>query len=144
MAFVIAYIDTSVVLRIVLEDENPLSEWAQIITGFASELLAVEVRRTLDRFWIEHKLTGDDFAAKSADAESMMKRIHQVELDRRVLGRVARPFPTSIATLDAIHLTTALFLREAQPALQPALLFATHDHQLARAARAMHFEVIGA
>lgn len=34
--------------------------------------------------------------------------------------------------------------RSAQPPDERPLLFATHDTQLARAARAMHFEVIGA
>jgi predicted nucleic acid-binding protein len=140
VAFVIVYVDSSIVLRIVLEEDNPLAEWEQIRTGFASELLAIEVRRTLDRFWMQNKLTAEDFATKSADAESMLKRVDLLELDRSVLDRAARPFPTPLATLDAFHLATALRVREGKT----PVVFATHDRELAAAARAMNFEVIGA
>jgi hypothetical protein len=37
-----------------------------------------------------------------------------------------------------------MIYRSAQPSDERPILFATHDLALARAARAMHFEVIGA
>ena len=47
--------------------------------------------------------------------------------------------PTTLGTLDAIHLASALVLREEVP----DLVFATHDRQPAIGARALGFEVIG-
>jgi hypothetical protein len=49
--------------------------------------------------------------------------------------------PTAVKTLDAIHLASALLLRERRT---PALVFATHDPQQLRAARALGFEYLGA
>ena len=64
-------------------------------------------------------------------------------LDIHILRVAAQPFPTIIAALDAIHLATAMAYRAAHFVEERPLLFATHDHQLARAARAMNFEVVG-
>jgi hypothetical protein len=57
-----------------------------------------------------------------------------------VLHRAALPLPLPVRTLDALHLTTALIVRErsAEP-----LLFVTHDAQQAAAARALGFEIQG-
>ena len=57
-----------------------------------------------------------------------------------ILERAADPFPVSIATLDAIHLATALELRAEIDELD----LATHDARLANAARALGFRVTGA
>jgi hypothetical protein len=43
-------------------------------------------------------------------------------------------------SLDALHLTSAMLLRER---LRIAPIFATHDSQQARAARALGFDCIG-
>lgn len=60
--------------------------------------------------------------------------------DRRVLERAADPFPTTLGALDAIHLATALLVRHAFEDLS----LATHDHEMAAAARAVGFRVYGA
>jgi hypothetical protein len=45
-----------------------------------------------------------------------------------------------LKTFDAIHVATAIVWRERRA---PDLVFATHDRQQARAARALGFEVLG-
>ncbi len=45
----IAYLDSSVVLRVVLGQRGSLREWKAVETGVASALLEVECLRTLDR-----------------------------------------------------------------------------------------------
>ncbi len=55
------------------------------------------------------------------------------------LERAAEPFPTLLGSLDAIHLASALLART----LVDDLGFATHDEELATAARAMGFRVLG-
>ncbi|PWB76689.1 MAG: hypothetical protein C3F15_04755 [Holophagae bacterium] len=63
-----------------------------------------------------------------------------MELTRPVLARASQPMPTSLGTLDAIHLATALMW--AEQAGSP-LVMATHDRLLATAARASGLRVVG-
>jgi hypothetical protein len=51
--------------------------------------------------------------------------------------------PAIVAALDALHLVSAVLYRSAQPKDGRPIYFATHDGQLAAAARALHFEVLG-
>lgn len=71
-----------------------------------------------------------------------VKRLDLREIDERVLDLTSQPLPTSLATLDSIHLSTAMIYRAAHRN-DGRILFATHDVALARAAKAMHFDVIG-
>ena len=45
----IAYVDSSVLLRVALAQPNALPEWRRIDRGVSSALLATESLRTLDR-----------------------------------------------------------------------------------------------
>ena len=140
----IAYVDSSVVLRIILEQPSPLAEWDQLDVGVSSPLIAVECHRALDRYWREDRLSDSALAAKRTETEAILHRFDSVSLDETVLRAAAQPLPTIVTTLDAIHLVSAVLYRAIQPPDERPLIFATHDLQLARAARAMHFEVIGA
>jgi hypothetical protein len=64
---------------------------------------------------------------------------HLARIDRAVLRRAAEPFPTTLRTLGALHLSTALLARRDHP----ELALATHDVELGRAARAVGFRVLG-
>jgi hypothetical protein len=64
----------------------------------------------------------------------------KIAVARSVLDRAGSSFPLPVKTLDAIHLATALQLRERR---YQELVFATHDRQQGRAAAALGFEVIG-
>lgn len=143
MAVVIAYIDSSVLLRVLLEQPNPLQEWESLDVVVSSTLLEVEVRRTLDRFWLRHELSDSELARATADADVILRRFIYAELDPRILQIASRPMPAILGTLDALHLATAVLYRDAQPGGEPSIVFATHDRQLAVAAEAMRFTVIG-
>lgn len=133
------YVDSSVLLRVVLGEEAPLSEWARITQPMASELIRVECLRTIDRARLRFGLPDRDVAARRAQVLEYLEAFELVTLDRGVLERTAEPFPTAIGTLDAIHLGSALVAR----AVVPELTFATHDAELGLAARAMGFPVLG-
>jgi hypothetical protein len=62
-----------------------------------------------------------------------------VRVDEAVLERAAEPFPTTIGSLDAIHLASAILAR----GRRSELAFATHDAALATAARAVGLSVLG-
>jgi predicted nucleic acid-binding protein len=137
---VIAYVDTSVLLRVVLGQANALAEWRKIERGVCSVLAEVESLRTLDRLRLRTQLTDPEVARRRAAILQLLDSFELVELDSLVLDRASQPFPTELGTLDAIHLATALLWREASNA---ELVVATHDAPLAMAAQAHGFKVVG-
>lgn len=140
----IAYIDSSVLMRILLKAPHALAEWSELTGGVTSELLRVECLRAIDQLQHRGELSTNEVTDKLPRLLKFISYLDVQPLDWRVLDLAAQPLPTNLATLDAIHLATAMLYRAAQPPDERPILFATHDLQLAKAARAMHFEVIGA
>ncbi len=66
-------------------------------------------------------------------ANALLKDVELVPLDAPALIRAVQPFPVPLRTLDAIHLSTVLFLLGRGLRLQ----LATYDKRLARAAMAL-------
>jgi predicted nucleic acid-binding protein len=137
----IAYLDASVALRLVLGEPTRLAEWRRIESAVASALTQVECLRTLDRLSRLGSLSDDEVAARRAAVYQLLEAVEVVDVARPVLRRASEPFPTPLGTLDAIHLSTALAWRDARNA---DLTMATHDTALATAARAVGLQVIGA
>jgi predicted nucleic acid-binding protein len=136
----IAYLDSSVLLRQVLGQPNKLEEWTKIESAVASALVEVECLRTLDRLRLRVRLSDRDLADRREAVHRLMDEIDLVEPVGAVLKRAAQPLPTALGTLDAIHLSTALLWKELRGA---DLVMATHDQALATAARASGLRVIG-
>lgn len=136
----IAYLDASVVLRLVLGEEQRLAEWDQVEAAVASALTEVECLRTLDRLARMGRLSPDELAERRGAVYQLLAAVDLIDVSRTVLRRASEPFPTPLGTLDAIHLSTALLWREA--AGDP-LTLTTHDRELATAARAVGIAVAG-
>ena len=136
----IAYIDSSVLLRMVLGQPGLLAEWGEVSTGVASALVEVECLRTLDRLRVVEGIGEEDLAIRREAVYRVLETVEVVEVTRPVLARAAQPLPTSLGTLDAIHLATAMLWREETA---DSLVMATHDKALALAARASGLRVIG-
>jgi predicted nucleic acid-binding protein len=141
---VIAYLDASVLLRIVLREANPLAEWDEIEVGITSDLTRVEAARVIDRLTVLRVLQDEEIAEKYAEVADILQRVDFIELNADVLARASEELPTVLAPLDAIHLASASLYRDAQPDDEPPIVLATHDRALANAARALRFRVIGA
>jgi uncharacterized protein len=137
---VIAYIDSSVLLRVVLGQTGQLREWKEIVTGVASGLIEVECLRTLDRLQLSGQLSAQVSATRREAVYRVIEALELVELTSAVLHRAAQPMPAPMGTLDAIHLATAEMWRESRGG---ELVMATHDRALALGARAVGFQVIG-
>ena len=133
------YVHASVVLRVIFGRPDRLASWPRINVAVSSELLRVECLRTIDRARIQSRLADDDVSRTRADLLTAIEAVNLVPLGSNVLNRAAEPFPTQVGTLDAIHLASALLVRDQYD----DLLFATHDRVLAIAARAMGFQVEG-
>jgi len=123
----------------VLTQPDPLPEWDAIRIGISSELLRTESHRTLDRMWLHGELNDEAYRHKRRSVETLLDGFELVKVDSNVLTVASAPLPVSLGTLDAIHLATALIARSTRD-----FIFATHDKALARAAREMALQVIGA
>jgi predicted nucleic acid-binding protein len=138
---VIAYVDTSALLRLVLREAGALQELLSCDALVSSELLVVEALRTVDRLRLQGVLTPEEAVTRRAVIDDWLEAVDLVVVRQEVLARASHPLPTPLGTLDAIHLATALVWRER---MQPDIVLATHDGGLALAARAFGMDVIGA
>jgi predicted nucleic acid-binding protein len=136
----IAYIDTSVLLRIVLRERGALDDLRSYETLVSSELIAVESARVIDRLRIQGTLTTEEAAERTRVAADWLEAIDLVLLRPPVLSRASEPMPVPVGTLDAIHLATALIWRDR---MGPLPEMATHDTVLGTAARTFGFDVRG-
>jgi predicted nucleic acid-binding protein len=137
---VIAYIDTSALLRIVLREPGALDDLRSYDGLVSSELIGVESARTIDRLRMQGTLSMDEAAERAAAVNEWLEAIDLVLLRPPVLSRASEPMPMPIGSLDAIHLATALIWRDR---IGPLPELATHDGVLGTAARAFGFEVRG-
>jgi len=137
---VIAYVDTSALLRIVLREPGALDDLRTYDALVSSELIAVESIRTIDRLRLLGALSMDEAAERIGAVSEWLEAIDLVLLRQPVLRRASEPMPMPLGTLDAIHLATALVWRDR---LGQAPRLATHDAALGAAARAFGFEVRG-
>ena len=136
----IAYVDSSVVLRLVLGQPGALAEWRSVEEGVTSALTEVECLRTLDRLRILEGIPDQALAERRGSIYELLSTLAVVEIDRTVLDRAAQPLPTTLGPLDAIHLATAQLWRETTRTM---LTMATHDTTLATAARALGMPTVG-
>ena len=134
------YLDTSVLLRIVLREPGALDDLRSSETLVASELIAVESARTIDRLRLLGTLSPDEAASRSRLVSEWLEAVDLVLLQPSVLGRASEPMPVPLGTLDAVHLATALIWRDR---VGPVTTLATHDAALGAAARAFGFDVRG-
>ena len=132
------YVDTSVLLRVVLKEPHRLRSWRRIQRAFSSELIRVESLRTFDRARLAGVLDDEEVAERREAVEDLLKSFDQVAVDRRILRSAAEPLPTQLATLDAIHLASARAIRRRVSDLHVA----THDEAFAVAARAVGFSLV--
>lgn len=124
------YIDSSVVLAYLFDEERspPESLWNSPL--ISSRLLELEVDTVVNR--------ARDTRAFAADAQQLLLRVAMIEVIPEVLHRARQPFPKPVRTLDAIHVASADFVRSLCRDLQ----IATYDERLGEVAAALGFELL--
>jgi predicted nucleic acid-binding protein len=137
----IAYLDASVVLRLVLGEPGRLAEWKRVEAAVASALTECECLRTLDRLTRSGSLSDEELAERRTAVYRLFEAVEVVDVSRAILRRASEPFPAPLGTLDAVHLSTAISWRDASG---NQVTMATHDKALATAARSVGLQVIGA
>lgn len=135
----IVYLDTSVVLRVLFHEQNPVKVWGKWDKAYSSSLWRVEALRTVDRLRLSGNLSDGEVADLARDIRIVHETLSIHPLSDRILQRASESFPTVVGTLDAIHLATALAIRE----FDKVDLFLTHDLRLRTAARSLGLEVLG-
>lgn len=136
----IGYLDSSVLLRALLNQKGKLGELSQLKRPIASRLLKTECLRTLDRLRTLGSLSEDEFITAVEDLYEVLESIEFIEITDIVLERAGNSLPVALGTLDAIHLVSAILWREQ---FHESLTFLTHDVALAKAAIVQGFQVIG-
>ena len=131
------YLDTSVVLRVLFGEPQPVPGWGRWTKAYSSALWRVEALRTVDRARLSGAVDDGQVVQLRRHIDVVHSAVHVVPLTEGILLRAAESFPTTLGTLDAIHLSSALVVRDAID------VFLTHDVQLATAAAAVGFEVDG-
>jgi predicted nucleic acid-binding protein len=118
----LVYVDTSALGRSLLEEPDKPAidrELEVFASRISSSLLRVELRRLgLRRGMLDR-------------VDALLARISLIPLDEEILTTAETLAPAAVATLDAIHLATAVRLAEA--GTLDALM--TYDKQLASGAR---------
>jgi predicted nucleic acid-binding protein len=137
---VIAVVDSSVLLRKLFGEKNSLAEWPRIVEAYASRLLPVEIARVIERARLMQRIDDDQVGELHSEYRRAARSIEILALTESILVRATMPMPVIVGSLDAIHLATALALADT---LAETPVLATHDEQLARAARAFGLPVIG-
>ncbi|MYF77881.1 MAG: type II toxin-antitoxin system VapC family toxin [Acidobacteria bacterium] len=106
---------------------------------FTSDLTLVEADRALHRLAAAGALDAGDTAAARARLENVAATWVVHRITPRVVDRSRGAFPREpIRSLDAIHLATALVIRDVQPGLSVLSL----DRRLRENAVAVGFEVV--
>ena len=62
----IVYLDTSVVLRILFGEANPVSVWRKWDKAYSSALWRIEALRTIDRMRLTHEITDNGGSSSRA------------------------------------------------------------------------------
>ncbi|MBA4179535.1 MAG: hypothetical protein C0506_03005 [Anaerolinea sp.] len=133
------YVDSSVLVAHVLTGAPWLAHLPSADTVTCSELMAVEVARTIDRLTHEGRLAGDALDAALRRASALLGMVELIPVEAAVLDAARQSFGAPVKTLDAIHIASAL---TAQLRLGESLTFVTMDRQQARGAEAAGLGVL--
>jgi len=130
---VVAYLDSSVLLRHILLGEEPIRHALDFPRVVSSELLEIECRRVLHRYRLAGELTDESMAVARERLDVILGGVDLLEMTMPINQRAMDPFPVSVRTLDALHVSTALMVAETTDGLS---LF-SHDRGMNLCARSL-------
>lgn len=134
----IAYLDSSAVLRFLAGADDAFHDFFDWSEAFSSELLKVECKRTMYRWRLNGEITDEQLNHLLVDLQRLVDMITLVKIDSRILEKSADPMATSIGTLDAIHLSTALIYKSSKNQEKIVL---SHDRALNLAASSCGLQI---
>ena len=133
------YLDSSVLLRYLLAGDDRLRRLDGEARLASSELIGIECRRVLQRERLEGRLDDEGYSRLAALLASLLDGIDIIEMTESVKRRAGDSFPTIVGTLDALHLSSALVLRDAE---KVAISILSYDKQMMTCALALGFDLV--
>jgi len=133
----VAYVDSSVLLRYLLLGETAMRHAQAFPRLISSELLEIECRRVLLRCRMEGQLDDESLVQATDRLDEVLESFDLMELDSAVKRRAMESFPIHVKTLDALHLASALRLLRDEST--EGIVIFSHDRQLNLCARALGF-----
>lgn len=133
----IVYLDSTFVIHQLLGIGKSWPLWGKWEKAYASTLLRTECFRTANWLRMNGKIDDAQRARLGGWIESVCACITQVPVTDGVLRRAAETFPTTVGTLQGIHLATLL---ELQSNHNITCALATEDHDLLLAAESLGFQ----
>lgn len=131
----IAYLDSSVALRHILNGGVAIRHALACGTVVSSELLEIECRRVLHRCRLAGEFDDDGYVTAVSRLAAVLDGVALVALSAKVKRRAMDAFPVTVGTLDALHLSSALAVADAEPT-EEVLVF-SHDAAMNRCAAAL-------
>jgi len=130
-------VDTSVVLRFVLEGDIALHQAFAAAATACSELLWIESMRVAHRLRLNGTLSDEGLAEAVRRIAECYASFRVYLLDDEIRQEAAGPFPTVVGTLDAIHLACARRCAKHYPG--ETILVYSYDKQMNLCARTLGF-----
>ena len=104
----VAYLDSSVLLRHILLGEEPIRHALAFPRVVSSELIEIECRRVLHRCRLAGEFDDEALALARERLDAVLSGIDLLELSAQIKQRAMDPFPVHVRTLDALHIATVL------------------------------------
>ncbi len=136
----VGYLDSSVLLRILLREPKKLDEISRFSELVSNELIRVECLRVLYRLRLNGRLSDDKLTNAVIQAQEFLAELSIIPLTTLVLDRASLPLPTVIGTLDAIHICSAQLWSERKG---KKITMLSHDLQVLSSARALGMSALG-
>ncbi len=136
----IAYIDSSVVLRIALNQKNQIKNIEDWPKSIANVVLKAECLRTIDRLFAMSRIDSENRMKTTDFIYKFIEHVELIEISTSLLDKISYPLGLNLGTLDAIHLFSAI---EYKRKTQKPVTILTHDEAMGSAARMFGFEVLG-
>ena len=94
------YLDTSVVLSWLLNQDPSIEEWGGWQSAYTSEICRVEFHRTIDRLRLDGDLDDTERVFVHERFATFWRSVYRVRVSGALLTRASQPYPTVVGTLD--------------------------------------------
>ena len=133
----VAYLDSSVVLRYILQGDSAIRHALECETVLSSELLEIECKRVLQRCRLTGGLSDLTYLIAIKRLDALLAGVGLVSFSTPIKRRAMDAFPVVIKTLDALHLATAIVLSQRESA--DSILIFSYDEAMNRCAAVLGF-----
>ena len=137
----IGYLDSSVLLRNVLEESGPRLDLGRYDILLSSRLIRIESFRVVQRLFTAGTIDTELTSRIHLRVRSALEGVSLVEMSEHILAQAEGTYPLPVGSLDAIHLASAVALRNLRA--YDGIEFLTNDSPLGRCAQALGFSVEG-